>query len=438
MADKNKTKKVASYNDDDIQVIMDDVLRLRERFEMYIGYNGTLAFLHLIKEVLQNSIDEAVAKGSSCDEILIDYNVKKKSVKIIDNGRGIPIKKIVAVCTYLQSSGKFKKGEDNAYKFSAGLNGVGLTAANALSKMCIVTVQRDGIKYRAEFKEGRLVKEGKIGTSNKTGTEVEFIPDESVLGPVDLDYNVLLELAETMSHLSKIKIKVHVTAPGKDGDINKTYKSNGIVDALIDLAGKKNMLIDPIYFKQETKDKTIEVAMTYVSDCPTEQVLSYCNYCTTVDHGTPLAGVKAGLTQVMSKFIRENCMNKNEQKSLQITGDDCRTGWTCVINVNHIKPSFVGQVKEKVNNEDFVPFARKTTMDALKSWMETDEKEAKKIGNIIKKMAKVRAEGQKIRQSTIAKQANIFTINEKKYAKATGKDDLELLIIEGKQHYCSL
>lgn len=341
-----KNKINSSYGDDSIIVITDDIDRLRKKFEMYIGYTGTMAFLHLIKEVLQNSIDEAVSDVSPCDEIFIYYNEKKKEIRIVDNGRGIPLSKIEAVCSYIQSSGKFEKGDDNAYKYSAGLNGVGLTAANALSKWLTVVVIRDGLKKEVKFKCGRVVdsKEVKF-KSDTTSTDITFVPDEDVLGPVDLDYHALLDLAEAMSHLSRTKIHVHIHTKGKDGDINKTYKSNGIVDALVDMVGKNNLLMEPLYFRKEDKDKNIEVAMCYVSNTTNEQVLSYANYCTTVDHGTPLTGVKAGLSSAMTKYVKENILNKKEKETLDISGDDCRCGWACVINVNHIKPSFVGQVK---------------------------------------------------------------------------------------------
>lgn len=343
---KEKTINVASYDDDSIRVITDDIDRLREKFEMYIGYTGTMAFLHLIKEVLQNSIDEAVSDISPCDEIFIYYYVKKKEIRIVDNGRGIPLSKIVAVCSYIQSSGKFNKGDNNAYKFSAGLNGVGLTAANALSKSLKVVVTRDGKRKEVSFEYGRVVNEKEENfKSDTTSTDITFIPDEKILGPVDLDYHALLDLAEAMSHLSRTKIHVHIHAPGKDGDINKTFKSNGIVDALVNMVGKSNLLMEPLYFRKEDADKNIEVAMCYVSNTTQEQVLSYANYCTTVDHGTPLTGVKAGLSLAMGSYVKDNILNKKEKETLDITGDDCRSGWACVINVNHIKPSFVGQVK---------------------------------------------------------------------------------------------
>ena len=432
-----KTKKTEvtagnSYTEDDITVIKDDILRLRKRPEMYIGYIGSKAFLHITKEILQNSIDEAVAMGSYGKqvEIWIYYNQKKNIMRIVDNGRGMPIGKIVDICSYIQASGKFDKGKNNAYEFAAGLNGVGATATNALSDYFKVVVCRDGVKHETLFKKGRVVTDKNIGKSKDTGTDIEFKPDESILGKVELEYTTVLDLAETMAHLTKTKIHVHITGiPGKDGDVNKTFKSNGIVDKLVDLAGK-NMLIDPIYMRKETTDKNIEIAMTYVSNRSEELVVSYANYCTTVDHGTPLVGVKQGLTQVMVDYIKENCLSKKEKETLQITGDDCRSGWVCVINANHINPSFVGQVKEKIGNPDLTPFAKSATVVGLKHWIETNDKEAKKIGTIIKKTAKLRIDGQKIRQNTI-KEINAFNINHKKFCRATGKENLELIMVEG-------
>lgn len=425
-------RKEKVYDDDSLQVIKDDILRLQERFGMYIGYKGWRAFLHLIKEVLQNSIDEGgVVK---MDEIFIDYTQKTKTIVIEDQGRGIPLGKIVDAATYIQSSGKFNK---QAYGISAGLNGVGLTAANALSKYMIITVCRDGVKKQVKFEKGRVVSEKVLGKSSKTGTRIEFSPNEDVIGTANLDPNEILQLAEFMNYLSKIPIKVHISALGKDGDINKKFNSkNGIIDLLIKNAGK-SQLINPIYFKSEIRNKqdelymTIEVAMTYVSDATAENVTSFANYCTLLDHGTPLIGLKHGMTQALTKYIKNNCLTEKEKKELTITGDDCRVGWVCVINANHENPEFVGQVKEKLGNEDFVPFAREAANKAITKWVTENEKDAKKLGNFIKKCAKLRLEGQKIRKVSMAKSINFLTVDNRKFAAAENKKDLELYIVEG-------
>lgn len=293
-----------------------------------------------------------------------------------------------------------------------------------------MVICRDGEKHEFKFVEGYLKSQKVIGKTKETGTDIEFHPSEDVLGKIDLPHTAVLELAEVMAHLSRVKIKVHITPLGKDGDINKIFKSNGIVDALINLAGRKNMLIDPIYFRKEIEDKRVEVAMTYVSNSTEENVLSYANYCTTVDHGTHVSGVKTGLTRVFTKYIKDNLLNAKEKEKLQISGDDCRSGWVCVVNADHLVPSFVGQVKEKLNNEDLVPFCANVTADALKAWIENNPKDSKRIGTMIKKMAKIRQEGQKARSIVTAKSADIFSIDEKKYARATQKAT-ELYILEG-------
>lgn len=429
------------YDKESINVIIDDILRIRQRWSMYGGYRGKDGIIHVMKEVLQNSIDEMIEilrlkaegeyDGVLPTEIFIDYDQKRNVITIEDQGRGIPIEMVVKVATIQNSSGKFKKGKNSAYRFASGENGVGLTLANATADYMKITVCRDGKKYQAVFESGRVVKDGIIGKSNKTGTKVEFQPAGEMFENATLDADDVLNFCKEMAFLVPVKFKVHVSALGKDGDINKTFHcKDGIMDCLMELIKKETLLVPPMKFTAEAEDKIIEIAMAYTANGKPERVKSYANFCTTVDHGTPLIGCKKGLTRVLVKYIKENCLNKKELESLNIDGDDCRSGWVCVINVLHEEAHFIGQMKAKIDNKDLVSFAESTMVKGLTSWIQNNEKVAKKLGTVIKNLAKHRQEGAKIRQTQIVKEINIFNINPAKYKRANDKQE-ELYIVEG-------
>lgn len=426
-------KKAAVYDESSIQVIKDDIKRLQERYNMYIGYSQLKAFLHLLKEILQNSLDECMVEESTGDHVLIRYDEKTKIASVIDNGRGIPHGAIINAFTYIQSSGKFNKGEGSAYKYAAGENGVGGTATNALSNFMIVTSYRDGKSHTVHFKEGVPIEEKtEKCPKNQYGTTVTFQINEKYTGKFDGEQRkAVVELAETMAYLVPgVKISTEIfTAKGKV--THDSFKpKNGIIDLLNKMVGKAKV-IDPIYFTDEAEDKTIEVALSY-SPHMDETIQSFANYCTTVDHGTHVVGFRTGVSNVFGRFVRDEILSKTEKEKLQVTSDDVKSGLVAVVNARHTKAHFIGQVKEKIDNDDLVSFVRKATQEALTKWIKDNSAEAKRLGKYIKSVAKARLESQKVRATTIKSDMNIFSDDyPKNYKPATKRKGLELYIIEG-------
>ena len=430
---------MSNYTEKDIQIIKDDVEKIKVGHDMYIGCNKWDAVIHLLKEVLQNSIDEAANEDSPCDEIFVDVDEQTKAITISDNGRGIPLGVMEQICTLIQSSGKFKKGSGNAYKFSAGKFGVGITAVNALSVKFIMIVMRDGIKKTNTFEFGHIVdsKTEKCPKS-KHGTTISFIPNEEILGKAKYNHEDVLNLCETMTYLSKVNIMCHVyTKNGKD--ISEKYVSkNGIKDLITKLCPDK--IIKPIYIRQEETDKMVEVAFTYAPESEVLKnngnqpfILSYANYCTTVEGGTHEVGFRQGLANAMTKFVKENCLNKKEANKLNIIADDTRVGLVAVVNILHINPEFSGQIKAKLINDDIISFVRDAVNKGLRKWYKENEKDAKKVGDWIKSMAKVRLKSSEEKKAVIKDGfSNAFSKNKiKNYKRATGNKNLELIIVEG-------
>lgn len=437
---------IIKYDENDIDVVYDDIARIQKKYSMYIGYSNTAGFMHLIKEILQNCIDETKVKGTKCDEILVDYYEREKRITIIDNGRGIPHGKLIACATVLHSSGKFKKGDDSSYKIAAGTNGVGLTCTNALSYVCEIISYRDGKKMSVRFEKGHVVDTiMDTAPKNKTGTSVSFIPNEDILGSIDLTSEMAIDLLDTMAYLSAVKTKIHITK--KNGkDVNKLiHYKNGIADLLDGLVNKP--LIKPIRMqaslKDEYGDKDVDIIMTYVSDIKSgltinhtgskDFILSYANFCTTIDGGTHAKGFIQGLNKVLPKFVKDNHLNKKD-KDLTIIPDDVREGLVVIINIGHTDAKFIGQMKEKLENLDCVDFVKDAVSKGLNKWIKDEPKEAEKLGKYIKDMAKVRMKASEEKKAVV-KNTNITNAlsgeRPRGFHPATGDEDLELWIVEG-------
>jgi Type IIA topoisomerase (DNA gyrase/topo II, topoisomerase IV), B subunit len=256
-----------------------------------------------------------------------------------------------------------------------------------------------------------------------------------------MNYKDILALCETMCFLSKITFKVHVTT--KNGkDINEVYKSkNGIMDMLDTITNAP--ICKPIYFKYDDgSDMDCEVAFLYdpennlVNEGQGTLILSYANYCTTIDHGTHVEGFKTGLSNFMTKYVRENCLSKKEQSDMSILGDDVRNGMIAIVNVRLTDASFKGQVKEKLANDEMLVFVRNVTVNALNKWAKENPPIAKKLGEYIKNMAKIRINSAKEKKQTISKNYdNIFSQDRipNWSGKCTCLDDLlrEIQVVEG-------
>ena len=429
------------YSEKDITVIREDVEKIKKRHTMYINGFGWTALMHLLREVLQNSIDEAENKESNCDKIFVKFDENTKCTTIADRGRGVPHGAMEDVCTIIQSSGKFEKSVgNNAYGFAAGTNGVGLTCVNALSTNFRMVSIRDGVEKTCEFEFGYLVNQKeKKSKSKTTGTIVSFIPNEEIINKVKPNVQDILDLCETMSYLCKVKIEVEITLKNKKVIQETYYSKNGILDLLNKLSDGK-AITKPVYFKHDDGDKKVEVAFCYapeseyyIKEGEVDCIRSFVNFCSTPDLGTHVVGFRQGIANALIKYTRENILTKKEQEKMSIIGDDVRSGLIAVINADHMYASFVGQIKNKCNNEDLIPFVRKATYSNILKWSKENEKDAKKIGDFVKSMAKVRIKASEEKKHVIKKDfANIFSKNRpKNWKPSTGKSGLVLYIVEG-------
>lgn len=280
------------YNDSDIDVIRDDIEKIKNSHGVYIGADKFDALLHLTKEIIQNSTDEL--NEDSNGKVLVEFNEKNnKEVTIIDNGRGIPLHSIIDVATITHSSGKFNKGKNKAYAFAAGTHGVGLTATNALSNYCIVEVHREGLCRRVEFEFGHLVSDTTTKCSKKEhGTKVIFSPNEEILGKIKCDNSKIFELCELMAYLTKVSIDCTVISNSGKILVEKFEAKKGLVDLLHKLV--PSTIVKPIVIEETDKyegaDMQVQIVFTYSSEIDKSlldnngnAIISYANFCTTID-----------------------------------------------------------------------------------------------------------------------------------------------------------
>ena len=287
-------------------------------------------------------------------------------------------------------------------------NGVGLKCANALSTKCVVSSSRDGNKKTIYFEYGKRVNEIDEPISKKEhGTTVSFVPDESILGKIKFEKDDIFNLCSTMAYLSRVNIKCTViTRNGKI--VTETYKyKNGILDLINNIAHKP--ISKPLYFTQEADTMSAEVAFMYDPENEllnddmkgNEFILSFANFCTTVTGGTHVRGMKEGIGQCITKYTKENCLTKKESETLNVNAEDARNGLVAVVNITIDNASFVGQVKETINNPELVSFVRSVVTNGFKNWSKEHSSDAKRIGDYVKSMAKIRANALKEKKHVV-------------------------------------
>jgi DNA gyrase subunit B len=399
---KKETKSKSGYDAGSIQVL-EGLEAVRKRPGMYIGSTGPRGLHHLVYEIVDNSVDEALA--GHCDDINV-FITKKGWIRVIDNGRGIPVdmhpveKKpaVEVVLTVLHAGGKFGGG---GYAVSGGLHGVGASVVNALSTDLKVQVARDGFLWTQEYKIGvpqaPLVKGKK---ADYTGTTIEFKPDAAIFETVEYDYETLRARFQQMAFLNK---GLGITITDERSEKTESYKyTRGLVDYVEFLnASKKIELVhdEIISLEAETakKDMSIEVAMQW-TNAYTESVHTYANTINTHEGGTHEEGFRTAITSLLNKYARTNSLLKEKDENL--SGDDVREGLTAVISIKLSEPQFEGQTKTKLGNTEAKTFTQKIVNDKLGDWLERNPQSAKEIVRKAIQAAAARMAARKAREAT--------------------------------------
>ena len=394
-----------NYGADSIQVL-EGLEAVRKRPAMYIGDVGSKGLLHLVYEVVDNSIDEALAGYCSHIEVFIHED---NSISVQDNGRGIPTamhtkeKKsaLEVVMTVLHAGGKFDK---NTYKVSGGLHGVGVSCVNALSTKLLVTVEREGKTFEQEYSIGipkYAVRE--TGTSDKTGTKVHFWPDTSIFQETVYRKEILEGRLRELSYLNK-RINITLTdlrELGEDGApyVNNFYSEGGIVEFVQMLdknANRTPIISEPLYVEglDEASNVMVEVALTYNDDFK-ENIFSYVNNINTIEGGTHVTGFRTALTRVFKSYGDKEGLF--ERAKVTVEGDDFREGLSAIISVKVPEPQFEGQTKTKLGNSEVSGVVQTTVSRVLEAYLEENPKEAKYVISKIILAAQARVAAKKAR-----------------------------------------
>lgn len=426
-------KKVENnYDSSEIQVL-EGLEPVRKRPGMYIGSTDERGLHHLIVEIVDNSVDEALA--GYCDTILVQIT-KEGALSVTDNGRGIPIdihpkEKVSAVevvLTKLHAGGKFGGG---GYKVSGGLHGVGLSVVNALSEWLEVEVYKNGRVYRQKYNRGVPMRAlADVGKTDKSGTKVTFFPDDEIFETIEFSYDMIRTRLREVAYLNKgVKIVLQDERKGKEREETFHYEG-GILDFVEYLNRSKETLFDSaVYFEEKYKDCTVEIALQY-NDSYNEIIYTYANNINTEEGGTHLVGFKNALTKVINDYAHKANLIKEEEK---LTGDDVREGLTAIVSVKLTEPQFEGQTKTKLGNSEMRGMVERALTEGLGTYLEENPKEAKDL--ILKSITAQRARdaARNARELTRRKGVLESTTLPGKLADCTDKDasHCEIYIVEG-------
>ena len=426
-----------SYSAENIQVL-EGLEAVRKRPAMYIGDISSKGLHHLVYEVVDNSIDEALA--GYCDHIEVTIN-EDNSITVQDNGRGIPVdyhekeKKsaLEVVMTVLHAGGKFDKG---SYKVSGGLHGVGVSCVNALSTHMTTQVFRNGKIYQQEYSCGHpLYSVKEVGTTDITGTRQQFWPDGTIFTETVYNYDILATRMRELAYLNA-GIKISLTdlrVKDEEGNAKKEifYSEEGLKEFVryVD-SSREHFMNDVIYINTEKQGTPVEVAIMYNTSY-NENVHSYVNNINTIEGGTHLAGFRRALTRTLKKYAEDNKML--EKAKVEIAGDDFREGLTAVISIKVAEPQFEAQTKTKLGNNEVMGAVDQAVGEALTYYLEEHPKEAKLIVDKVILAAQARIAARKARESVQRKSPMSGGGMPGKLADCSSKDpeECELFLVEG-------
>jgi len=429
--------KQQNYGADNIQVL-EGLEAVRKRPAMYIGDIGQKGLHHLVYEVVDNSIDEALAGHCSHIDVFINED---NSITVEDNGRGIPTgmhekekrSALEVVMTVLHAGGKFDKG---SYKVSGGLHGVGVSCVNALSTDMRVEVHRDGNIFEQEYKIGVPQYDvRKIGQTDKTGTKVTFTPDNSIFIDTVYHFDILAARLRELSFLNK-GINLSITdkrRTNEEGDFVKDnyYSEGGLKEFVTYLDGtRESILNDVIYIDGEKDGVPVEVAMIY-NNSYTENVHSYVNNINTHEGGTHLSGFRRGLTRTLKKYADDSGLLKKVK--FEISGDDFREGLTAVISVKVMEPQFEGQTKTKLGNKEVTSAVSRSVSQMLEYYLEEHPKQAQTIVQKVILAATARNAARKAREMVQRKSVMTGSGLPGKLSDCSERDpeNCEIFLVEG-------
>ena len=389
---------IEHYNSNDIQVL-EGLEAVRKRPGMYIGSTSARGLHHLVYEIVDNAIDEALA--GFCKNIYVSIN-EDNSITVVDDGRGIPVgiqektglPAVEVVFTILHAGGKF--GGDGGYKVSGGLHGVGASVVNALSLWTKVQV-RDGKNiHEIEFQRGNKVVDLHIvGETTEKGTTVHFMPDPEIFEETVFDYSILLKRLREQAYLNG-GIKIILEDKREEKQVKELYYEGGIKSFVEDLNKNKETLGDVIYFIAEKEDSTVEIAMQYNTDY-NEKVLTFANGINTIEGGTHEVGFKNSLSRLLNNWGRKNNVLKEEEK---LSGEDTREGLTAVVSVKLTEAEFEGQTKTKLGNSEMREFTTAVMNEKFGDFLEENPQIARLIVEKSISAARAREAARKAREAT--------------------------------------
>ena len=425
------------YSASNIQVL-EGLEAVRKRPAMYIGDISGKGLHHLVYEVVDNSIDEALAGFASHIDVTINED---NSITVIDNGRGIPVdmhekehkSALEVVLTVLHAGGKFDKG---SYKVSGGLHGVGVSCVNALSTYLRAEIHRDGKAYVQEYSCGKPTTDLRIvGESDHTRTMITFKPDDSIFTVTVYDYNTLANRLRDLAFLNAgitltLKDMREVNEEGEPRS-ETFYSERGLMEFVQYIDSNKEPLIeDVIHLNTERQGIPVEVALTYNTSY-NENVYSFVNNINTIEGGTHLTGFRRGLTFTLKKYAEENKMLEKEK--VEVASDDFREGLTAVVSVKVMEPQFEGQTKTKLGNNEVMGAVQTAVSDALKTYLEEHPKQAKTIVEKVILAAKARYAARNARDKVLRKSPLSGGGLPGKLADCSSRhaEDCELFLVEG-------
>ena len=421
-----------AYNASDIQVL-EGLEAVRKRPSMYIGSTGPKGLHHLVYEIVDNSIDEAVAGYCNKIEVFIHPN---NTITVRDNGRGIPvdihplmgIPAIEVILTTLHSGGKFG---GSGYTISGGLHGVGLSVVNALSSLMVVVVKRDGKKYRQEYMRGKPTSELEvIGDSKEDGTSIYFVPDTEIFEEIVFEREVLVQRIRELSFLNK-GLQIEFTDERDVDGYHQDFNSNGLNDFVAYINKNKEAVNDkPIYFDVKKEDVVVEIAIQY-NNGYSENIYSFANNIRTQEGGTHEIGFKNAMTRVINDYAKKNGIVKENEANL--AGEDIREGIVAIISVLVKDPQFEGQTKTKLGNTYVRGVVESAVYENLEDYLNEHPADAKQILEKAISARRAREAAKKARELTRRKSALESTSLPGKLADCSSKDPAlsELFIVEG-------